>query len=119
MHADLNTNMGPGVEYTMYTIDLLMHYAVQVCINGHNVTMHIDTGSSLSVVNTATFEELRHGGGGGNPAYIENLLQRLPLVAVFIENIIISGTVADDNDHLRNLQEVMQRLIDANLCLKR
>ena len=48
---------------------------------------------------------------------MENLLQVMNNVVVYIDNILITGT--DDNTHLANLQEVLNRLKNAGLRLRR
>ena len=47
---------------------------------------------------------------------IEDLLQGIPNVGVFLDNILITG--ATDDDHLKNLRTVLERLKKANLRLK-
>ena len=47
---------------------------------------------------------------------IEELLQGIPNVGVFLDNILITG--ASDDDHLKNLRTVLERLEKANLGLK-
>ena len=39
---------------------------------------------------------------------VENLLQNIPYVIVRVDDILVSGV--NDNDHLRNLEEVLKRL---------
>lgn len=47
---------------------------------------------------------------------MENLLKGIPLVAVYLNDIMVSGV--DEADHLRNLDEVLCRLEEAGLRLK-
>ena len=48
---------------------------------------------------------------------METLLQGIPHVSVFLDDILVTG--ASEADHLRNLAEVLQRLSSAGMCLKR
>ena len=48
---------------------------------------------------------------------MKNLLQNIPCVIVRVDDILVSG--ANDNDHLRNLEEVLTRLAEAGLRLKK
>ena len=48
---------------------------------------------------------------------MEGLLKGIPLVVVYLDDILVSGV--DDADHLRNLDEVLSRLEEAGLRLKR
>ena len=48
---------------------------------------------------------------------MESLLQGLPSVCVYIDDILVTGN--DDEDHLHNLGEVLRRLEDAGMRLKR
>ena len=48
---------------------------------------------------------------------IEELLQGIPNVGIFLDNILIMG--ATDDNHLKNLRTVLEHLEKANLCLKR
>lgn len=48
---------------------------------------------------------------------MENLLQNITYVIVRVDDILVSG--ADDGDHLRNLEEVLKRLAEAGLRLKK
>ena len=48
---------------------------------------------------------------------MESLLQGLPMVCVYIDDIIVSGKTQEE--HLHNLNEVLQRLQSAGLRLKR
>jgi hypothetical protein len=48
---------------------------------------------------------------------IEGMLQDIPFVGVFIDNILVTGPT--DEEHLKHLREVFDRLREANLRLKR
>ena len=48
---------------------------------------------------------------------VENLLQDLPNVCVYLDDILVSGT--DENHHLQNLDRVLTRLSSVGLTLKR
>lgn len=48
---------------------------------------------------------------------MEGLLEGIPLVAVYLDDILVSGV--DETDHLKNLDEVLCRLGEAGLRLKR
>ena len=48
---------------------------------------------------------------------MENLLQNIPYVIVRVDYILVSGV--NDNDHLRNLEQVLKRLAEAGLRLKK
>ena len=48
---------------------------------------------------------------------MENLLQDLPHVCIYIDDILVTGET--EEDHLRNLEEVLTRLETANVRLKR
>ena len=48
---------------------------------------------------------------------MENLLQNLPYVIVRVDDILVSG--ASDEDHLNNLEEVLKRLANAGLRLRK
>ena len=48
---------------------------------------------------------------------MENLLYNIPYVIVRVGDILVSG--ANDNDHLRNLEEVLKRFAEAELGLKK
>uniref|UniRef100_A0A3B3B4L9 Gypsy retrotransposon integrase-like protein 1 n=1 Tax=Oryzias melastigma TaxID=30732 RepID=A0A3B3B4L9_ORYME len=48
---------------------------------------------------------------------MENLLKGIPLVVVYLDDILVSGK--DEADHLKNLTEVLSRLEEAGLRLKR
>ena len=47
---------------------------------------------------------------------IESILQGIPRVTVYIDDILITGTTQEE--HLRNLEEVLSRLEKANIRLK-
>lgn len=47
---------------------------------------------------------------------MENLFRGLPSVAVYFDDIIVTGV--DDQDHLKNLKSVLRRLQDADLKVK-
>ena len=47
---------------------------------------------------------------------METLLRELPYVFVYIDNILVTGT--DEQNHLKNLELVLQRLELAGLTLK-
>lgn len=44
---------------------------------------------------------------------MEGLLKGIPLVAVYLDDILVSGQ--DEADHLKNLSEVLRRLEEAGL----
>lgn len=48
---------------------------------------------------------------------MEGLLKGIPLVVVHLDDILVSGE--DEADHLKNLAEVLSRLEEAGLLLKR
>ena len=48
---------------------------------------------------------------------MENLLQGIPMVAVYLDDILVTGVSVQD--HLKNLKEVLSRLEEAGLRLKR
>ena len=48
---------------------------------------------------------------------MENKLQGIPFVVVRVDDILVSGS--NDEEHLVNLEEVLKRLSEAGLCLKR
>ena len=48
---------------------------------------------------------------------IEGLLQGIPKVVVYLDDILITGSTTDE--HLRNLTEVLKWLEEVGLCLKR
>ena len=48
---------------------------------------------------------------------MEILLQNIPYVIVRVDDILVSG--GNDNDHLRHLEEVLKRLAEAELRLKK
>ena len=48
---------------------------------------------------------------------MESLLQDLPRVAVYIDDIVVAGTSVDD--HLANLEKVMARLLSAGLTVRK
>ncbi|XP_062864462.1 uncharacterized protein K02A2.6-like [Trichomycterus rosablanca] len=48
---------------------------------------------------------------------MENLLQGVPRVAVYLDDILVTGV--NDDEHLKNLAEVLRRLEEAGLRLKR
>lgn len=48
---------------------------------------------------------------------MENLLQGIPMVAVYLDDILVTGV--NVQDHLKNLNEVLGRLEEAGLRLKR
>lgn len=48
---------------------------------------------------------------------MEGLLKGIPLVVVYLDDILVSGE--DEADHLKNLAEVLSRLEEAGLLLKR
>ena len=48
---------------------------------------------------------------------MENLLQGIPFVVVRVDDILVSGS--NDEEHLANLEEVLKRLSEAGLRLKR
>ncbi|XP_068739595.1 uncharacterized protein [Montipora capricornis] len=48
---------------------------------------------------------------------MENLLQNIPHVIVRVDDILVSG--ANDDAHLRNLEEILKRLAEAGLRLKK
>ena len=48
---------------------------------------------------------------------MENLLQNVPYVIVRVDDILVSG--ANDDAHLRNLEEILKRLAEAGLRLKK
>ena len=48
---------------------------------------------------------------------MESLLRGLPMVSVYIDDIVVSGKTQEE--HLHNLNEVLQRLQSASLQLKK
>ena len=48
---------------------------------------------------------------------MENLLRNISYVIVRVDDILVSG--ADKEDHLNNLEDVLKRLAEAGLRLKR
>ena len=48
---------------------------------------------------------------------MENLLQGIPRVSVYLDNILVTGATSEE--HLANLEQVLQRLNSAGMCLKR
>ncbi|XP_056136247.1 uncharacterized protein K02A2.6-like [Lampris incognitus] len=68
-----------------------------------------------------TYNRLPFGGGASAPAIfqrtMESLLRGIPLVAVYLDDILVSGV--DEADRLRNLDAVLTRLREAGLRLRR
>ena len=50
-------------------------------------------------------------------ATLRFILRNIPYVIVRVDDILVSG--GNDNDHLRNLEEVLKRLAEAELRLKK
>ena len=48
---------------------------------------------------------------------MDNLFAGIPLFIVYLDNILVLGT--SQEDHLRNLELVLQKLQSADLCLKK
>lgn len=48
---------------------------------------------------------------------MDNLLQNIPQVAVYLDDILVTGTT--EAEHLRNLDQVLKRMAEAGLRLKR
>lgn len=48
---------------------------------------------------------------------MENLLQGIPGVSIYVDNILVTGTT--EQDHLENLTQVLHRLVEAGVRLKR
>lgn len=51
------------------------------------------------------------------PAIFQHLLKEIPFVAIYLNDLLITGATVDD--HLANLAAVLTRLKDAGLRLKR
>ena len=51
------------------------------------------------------------------PRMMEGLLQGIPCVGVLLDNVLITGPT--DAEHLNNLDQVLKRLSDAGLRLKK
>ena len=49
--------------------------------------------------------------------YMETLLQGIPAISVYIDDILVTGKTLDE--HLQTLEEVLKRLQDAGLRLNR
>ncbi len=48
---------------------------------------------------------------------MDSLLAGIPRVIVYLDDILVSGT--SQEDHIRNLERVLQKLQSAGLCLKK
>ena len=48
---------------------------------------------------------------------MDNLLQGIPQVCVYLDDILVTGKSTEE--HLKNLDEVLSRLKNAGMCLKK
>ena len=48
---------------------------------------------------------------------MENLLQGIPHVSVYLDDVLVTGR--DDTEHLQNLSEVLRRVADAGMHLRK
>ena len=83
-----------------------------------------DESKKLTTINTTKglfqYEQLPFGVAAAPSIFqrlIESLLQDLPRVAVYIDDIIVAGTSVDD--HLANLEKVMAHLLSAGLTVRK
>ena len=107
---DLFTSLSGGQAFSR--LDLAHAYQQLPLEDGSKPYTTINTHRGLYRYNRLPF---------GAPAIfqrtMENLLQGLPYVFVYIDDILVTG--ASEEEHLHNLNEVLTRLETAGMCLKK
>ncbi|KAI0983332.1 hypothetical protein GJ496_001081 [Pomphorhynchus laevis] len=99
---------------------------IKVQINGQCINMEFDTGASVSIISRAVWQHI--GEPTLHPAkvlktYGGQVLQAIgkclgiPKVAAYLDDTIITGKTS--NEHLDNLQKVLERLKQAGVKVKR
>ncbi|CAB3981243.1 Retrovirus-related Pol poly from transposon 297 [Paramuricea clavata] len=82
--------------------------------------MEVDTGAAVSVMNEDTYiieEKTPKPRAEESKRPMENLLQGIPFVVVRVDDILVSGS--NGEEHLANLEEVLKRLSEHGLRLKK
>ena len=110
---DLLTSLAGGISFSK--LDLAHAYQQVVLDDDSKGVVTINTHKGLYRVNRLPF------GVASAPSMfqriMENILQGLPGVSVYIDDILVTGKTKDE--HFRNLESAMTRLEEAGLRLRR
>ena len=110
---DLYTKLAGGKSFTELDLSHAYEQMLLDDVSKHYVTINTHQG-------LYKYNRLPYGVSSAPGMFqrtTETLLQGIPFVAVFLDNILITGRT--EEEHLKNIDETLKRLSDAGLRLKK